>query len=188
MKLDDAQVSRVREWIDQGLKVSEIQTRLAEELGVRITYMEARFLLDDLKLRPKDTHPTAVPTPVLGGPAASAAGPAGPGVGLATGSAAAARPGTAGPGLAGTGPLKTVPLGEAEVPGGGVRVTVDEITRPGLVVSGKVTFSDGQVAEWGIDQMGRPMLMPKTQGYRPSQGDVIDFQEQLGQVLGRMGY
>jgi hypothetical protein len=69
MNLDESQTARVREWIGQGLKVADVQTRLADEFGVRLTYMEARLLLDDLKLRPKDA-----PRPVLlAGPRAGGA-------------------------------------------------------------------------------------------------------------------
>src|SRR5882672_5482005 len=56
MNLDEAQKKMVTEWIAQGLKLSEIQKRLSDELGLRLTYMEARLLVDDLKLMPKDTE------------------------------------------------------------------------------------------------------------------------------------
>jgi len=56
MNLDDEQKRKVTEWIAQGLKLSEIQKRLGDELGLRLTYMEARLLVDDLKLMPKDTE------------------------------------------------------------------------------------------------------------------------------------
>ena len=186
MKLDDVQAARVREWIDQGLKVAEIQNRLAEEMGIRLTYMEARFLLDDLKLRPKDLQPAAVPTPVLSGPGTGPGKVAGPGAGPGAGGRMDAPGPVAGPG--GASPLKAVPMENDGTAPGGISVQVDEIARPGLVVSGKVTFSDGETAEWGIDQMGRPMLMPKNKGYRPSQADIMAFQDELGQVLGRLGY
>ncbi len=59
MNLDDAQKRQVSAWIHAGLKLSEIQSRLAAELGVRLTYMEVRLLVDDLKLVPKDVEPPA---------------------------------------------------------------------------------------------------------------------------------
>ena len=31
-------------------------------------------------------------------------------------------------------------------------MSVDQITKPGAIVSGKVTFSDGQIADWYLDQ------------------------------------
>jgi len=56
MNLTEEQRQRVTAWIMQGAKLSEVQNRLASELGVKLTYMEARFLVDDLKLVPKDAE------------------------------------------------------------------------------------------------------------------------------------
>ena len=39
MNLDEGQRGRVAEWIEQGLKLSEIQDKLSAELGVSMTYM-----------------------------------------------------------------------------------------------------------------------------------------------------
>src|SRR5438034_5899099 len=76
MNLDDAQRKKVAEWIAQGLKLSEIQNRLASELGVVMTYMDVRLLVDDLKLTPKDIErPKPVQPPGLA-PAAGAPQPA----------------------------------------------------------------------------------------------------------------
>src|SRR5215470_16124012 len=61
MNLDDAQRSKVGEWIAQGMKLSDIQARMASELGLKMTYMDVRLLVDDLKLTPKDVE---VPKPV----------------------------------------------------------------------------------------------------------------------------
>lgn len=172
MNLDEAQTARVREWIDQGLKVAEIQTKLAEELGVKLTYMEARFLLDDLKLRPKDTAPKAA-TPVLGTPSAPAASPS------------SSAPSLGGPSAAS--PLKTAPLDPAAA-GRRISVSMDEITRPGALVSGKVTFSDGETAGWQLDQYGRLGVIPKKAGYKPPQSDMAEFQAELESILSRMGF
>ena len=57
MNLTDEQRQRVAAWIAQGAKLSEVQSRLAEELGIKLTYMDTRFLVDDLKLTPKDPEP-----------------------------------------------------------------------------------------------------------------------------------
>jgi hypothetical protein len=62
---------------------------------------------------------------------------------------------------------------------GRVSVSIDQITRPNALISGKVTFSDGQNAEWSLDTMGRLGLNPDTPGYRPSQDDVMAFQMEL---------
>ena len=61
MNLNDAQKKSVVEWIAQGMKLSEIQRRINSEFGIAMTYIEVRFLVDDLKLTPKDPEP---PKPV----------------------------------------------------------------------------------------------------------------------------
>jgi hypothetical protein len=70
---------------------------------------------------------------------------------------------------------------------GKVSVTIDQITRPGAMVSGRTTFSDGQTAEWYLDQAGRLGLNPSTPGYRPSQQDVMDFQIELEKLARNQG-
>lgn len=71
---------------------------------------------------------------------------------------------------------------------GAVSVTVDQLARPGAMISGKVTFSDGNVADWYLDQTGRLGVSPKVQGYRPSQEDVMAFQAELQNALAKMGF
>lgn len=159
MNLDDAQRQTVISWIEQGLQPAEVQTRLGTEFGLKLTYMEVRFLLADLNLKPKDKETPAAP--VL--PAAAAPGPA-------------------------AAPMNQVPGETPDEPaGGGVSVTVDQVTRPGSVVSGKVRFSDGKEADWYLDQMGRLGLAPKEKGYRPPQADVMEFQMALQDQLAKLG-
>jgi hypothetical protein len=66
-------------------------------------------------------------------------------------------------------------------------VTVDQLTRPGSLVSGKVKFSDGKTAEWLLDQAGRLAVVPAQKGYKPSAEDVQDFQVALQQELQKLG-
>ncbi len=148
MKLDETQEQRVKEWVGAGLQPAEIQKRLADECGLRLTYMEVRFLLDDLRvsLKDKEPAPAAAPGPV------------------------------------------DLPAAADPADGGGVKVSVDQVTRAGAVVSGRVTFSDGKSAEWYLDQMGRLGLAPQQAGYKPSQTDLLEFQEELQGQLSRMGF
>lgn len=73
------------------------------------------------------------------------------------------------------------------VPTGKVTTTMDALTLPGAMVSGKVTFSDGETAIWMLDQTGRPGLDPDTEGYRPSQEDILSFQTQLRDLIQKSG-
>ena len=161
MKLDDAQRKKVTEWIAQGLKLSEIQSRLSSELDLRLTYMDVRFLVDDLKLTPKDIE---APKPLVTSGLQAQAAPA------AKSPAAANRPAA------------------PDTKPGGVSITVDEIARPGAVVSGKVSFSDGNRAEWYFDQAGQLGLVPQQQGYRPSAADLQQFQAALDGELSKLGF
>ena len=162
MNLTEEQRQRVTAWILQGAKLSEVQNRLAAEFGIKLTYMEARFLVDDLKLTPKDPEPPKTVEP----PAAEK--------------------------KLETKPLPAEEKFDEEIPAPAgtskVSVTVDQITRPGAIVSGKVTFSDGQNADWYLDQTGRLGVVPKQQGYKPSAADVQDFQIALQQEVAKLGY
>lgn len=75
----------------------------------------------------------------------------------------------------------------APVPTGTVSVTMDTLTLPGALVSGKVTFSDGETAIWMLDQSGRPGLDPDTPGYRPTPEDIQVFQQQLRALIEKSG-
>jgi len=67
--------------------------------------------------------------------------------------------------------------------GGGVSASLDQVARPGSMVSGTVTFSDGMKGLWLIDEMGRPSIDPDQPGYQPSEEDLVSFQEELKGLL-----
>jgi hypothetical protein len=156
MNLDEAQRQRVTAWILEGAKLSEIQNRLLSEFGVKCTYMEVRFLVDDLKLTPKDPEPPKVVAPPAADPAKLS--------------------------------VEKNPAPEGTLTASGVSVSVDQIAKPGAIVSGKVTFSDGQSADWILDQTGRLGVVPKQAGYKPSAADVQDFQTALQTEIAKLGF
>ncbi len=170
MNLDEAQKKKVIAWIAEGLKVSEVQKRLDAELGVRMTYMEVRLLLDDLRLVPKD-QPARMGEKELGQKVkASNSSPLHP----------ANEPPASDRSLQAS--------GQEQALGPKVSVSVDAVTQPGTLVSGTVTFSDGNTASWYLDQMGRLGLAPKQQGYRPSPEDIEDFQLEIQSELQKLGF
>ncbi len=73
------------------------------------------------------------------------------------------------------------------LPTGTVTTTMDSISLPGALVSGKVTFSDGETAIWMLDQTGRPGLDPDTAGYQPTKEDILEFQTQLRDLIQKSG-
>ena len=173
MTLDDLQKKQVRQWIDDGLKVADIQKKLEESFGLSMTYMEVRFLVDDLGVMPKDDPE---PEPEVIDPAEEAAVP---------------QPDPIAEGA----PGPENDLGElvddgmdAPPAGGKVSVTIDQLARPGMRISGKVTFSDQQSAGWYLDDYGQLGLSPDQEGYKPSQNDLMEFQMALQAQLSRGGF
>jgi hypothetical protein len=145
MKLTTEQETSVAAWVAEGASLADVQRRLETDFAIRATYMDVRFLIDDLGLEIR-REPE---------PAKEAASPA--------------------------------DLVEEPEPVGGVKVAIDAITRPGALVSGSVTFSDGQGAVWFLDQSGRLALNPKKPGYQPTQEDVADFQIELRAAIEKKG-
>ena len=73
MELTAEQKATVATWVRGGAQLNEVQQRLEAELGLKLTYMETRFLVDDLDLdlvaqeKPKDpAEVTVEPTPEPG--------------------------------------------------------------------------------------------------------------------------
>jgi hypothetical protein len=146
MQLTDEQKTAVSRWIGEGATLADVQRRLKDECGVGLTYMDVRFLVDDLQLQLKEQPKPSEAADRL----------------------AAAKQ-----------------EGESERQGaasGGVRVTMDAVTRASALASGKVTFSDGETADWMLDQTGRLGLNPTKPGYRPSESDIMAFQQELQRV------
>ena len=50
MSLNDEQKATVATWVKDGLSLSDVQKRLESEFDIRMTYMDVRFLVDDLDL------------------------------------------------------------------------------------------------------------------------------------------
>src|SRR5436309_2110582 len=122
MHLDEEKKKKVAAWIEQGLKLSDIQSKLGSELDLHMTYMEVRLLVNDLKLIPKDQPPPQARAQISG-KAATPAGPLPPG-----------------PGAAEPFP-EEFPAREEPAPAGPgqVSVSVDQLARAGTMVSGNVT-------------------------------------------------
>jgi hypothetical protein len=163
MELNQEQKTQVAAWIEEGHKLAQIQEKILALWNIRLTYMEARMLVDDLKLLPKDPPP---PPAEKSETQASADAPD---------ALESAR--------------GEVPAGEdAGAPAGGVSVTVDTLARPGAMVSGRGTFSDGNQVVWQLDQFGRFAMSGPSPGYRPPEAEWREFQILLDKELSRMGF
>lgn len=165
MQLTEDQQQVVRQWASEGADLGDIQKRLADELDVRLSFMETRFLVSDLNItlhEEEKEEPEELPEvadaaePDLGAPSDELLPDEDP---------------------------DNEPLdGEANV-----TVSLDTIAQPGMMASGKATFSDGETASWYIDEMGRLGMDATTPGYRPAEADLMKFQEELGKAARKAG-
>jgi hypothetical protein len=151
--LSEEQISKIQSWADAGDGVPEIQKKLRDEFEIRVTYLETRFLLEDLKI---ELLPTPEPEPEKK-------------------------------------PVEDEAAAEedADAPEGAetqVKVTVDQVLRPGAIISGKADFGGGKTASWWLDQMGRLGLDMADPEFRPSEEQAISFQTELRKVVQRSGF
>ena len=167
MSLSADQTSAVAQWVRDGATLSDVQKRILEDFKVTMTYMDVRFLVDDLDLTLVDQAPKADASDVSKTPPPPASAPS---------SARAPIPDD-------LDELEDLPVG------GNVTLMVDNVTLiPGALASGSVTFSDGVVGKWVIDNYGRPGFTEISQeGYRPSPEDSQAFMQQLGIALQKKG-
>jgi hypothetical protein len=163
MTLTPEQKQAVSEWVAAGDNLYAVQKKLAEVLKVSMTYMDVRFLVDDLNLELKDPAPKADASDVSKAPAPKAAAPE-----------EAAAP-----------PDEEYPADAVPPTGGAVHVTVDKVNlNPNAMATGSVTFPDGVSAKWMVDLQGRPGLVDVSKpGYRPSPADAQAFMQELSVAL-----
>jgi len=159
MNLTEEQKQAVAKWAADGAGLSEIQSRLADEFGARLSYMETRLLVLDIGAQIKDREPEAAPEPKR----ASAPAAEDEESDIADDAAASPLP-------------------------GGVSVEISPITRPGFALAGTVVFSDGVTAEWGFMSDGRFALAAADPKYKPTAEDLREFQTQLRNQMTRRGY
>lgn len=59
MELSDAQKTTVTQWIQEGRSLADVQRALREEFEISMTYMDVRFLVDDLDIAVVKEEPEA---------------------------------------------------------------------------------------------------------------------------------
>jgi hypothetical protein len=167
MDLTDTQRETLINWVKEGFSIADVQNRLREDFSISMTYMDVRFLVDDLNI-PLD-EPEAESEEF-----SDAADTATPEETADTEEAIAA---------------SDPPVEEPELVGGSVTVDVDAVSPPGALVSGTVIFSDGKQMSWQLSASGQLGLVPGDDPeYRPQPEDVEQFQAQLQKVLQEKGY
>lgn len=174
-QLNDEQMDQVRQWCADGADLATVQEKIDAEFEIRLTYLDTRMLLADLgatagksekeqgreAVREKEAEAKKAGADAEKTPDSSAQDPESP----------------------------NNPDSPAGMPTGGkASVSVSSVTPPGMIVAGKVTFSDGKSAEWYLDQMGRLGMNPEDPGHKPSEPDLMAFQQELQKVLKKQGF
>lgn len=72
-QLSPEQVRSIRDWAEEGLDLNAIQKKLHEEFGIKPTFMDTRFLLQDLDIQIKQPEPSPEPEQTVGVAGAMAA-------------------------------------------------------------------------------------------------------------------
>ena len=175
MKLTEDQITTIKSWIESGDDLGKIQNQINESFDINLTYLETRFLLSDLKIElNEDEEEEPEKEPVDETPAEIQDSD---NITENTDEPEQQEPPSGDPEKEET----------EEAQPTNINVSVDAITEPQCVISGKVTFSDGQLASWWFDQMGQLGLNPDQEGYTPSREDVAVFQVELRKVLAEQG-
>ncbi|MDG0993539.1 MAG: hypothetical protein P8O22_02265 [Akkermansiaceae bacterium] len=155
--LTKEQIATIKSWVNEGAQLADIQRKMESDLGHGLTYMDTRFLVIDLELELKTDEPDENQSPKETVPA------------------------EVDPTELTEDDIEVLPHDSATT---NVKVTVDEIARPGVMASGRVTFSDGQAGMWYVDEMGRLGVDPENEGYSPCESDILAFQKELQRVVG----
>jgi len=157
----------IKDSLNQGMSLSDVQKGLAEQLNIRMTYLELRMIAAELAVDWKKQDKPA--------PAKKAE--------VVEEDTAAAQDeewndeDEDGSGLADE-------AGDAPAPAGKTKVTVSKLIRPGAAISGDVEFSSGAKGEWYVDNLGRLGFNPAEGSGQPNQTDLREFQKELQKALG----
>ncbi len=166
MILSDTQKSTVAEWVQDGRSLADIQRLLREDFNISLTYMDVRFLVDDLDVSMPEPKPDAESKPKSEATPESLEGSDTPDGEV----------------------IDPEIIGDDKGSASSVSVDVDAIMRPGSLVSGMVRFSDGVSLGWQLSASGQLGLIPGDDpDYRPDPVDVQSFQTQLEEVLRKKG-
>ena len=165
-KLTEDQTSTIKQWAADGAQLNDIQKKIEGEMDLKITYMDVRFLVLDLEITIRDIEAEEAvkkaEEDALKGPDEIALEVVEPDLSGIT-----------------EGDVDVLPPATAV---NSVVVTVDSIAKPGLMASGRVTFSDGETGDWYIDEAGLG-INPDNDDCEPTRSDIESFQLELRRLM-----
>ena len=172
--------------LNAGVSLSDVQTKLAEEYGVKMTYFELRMLAMGLAVdweKQDKPKPAAAPAPVVSAaPQEAAADDDG---------MAAADDFNADDAE----DMETEPAddGDDEEPEDGdaaegeTKIVLDETPHPGAALSGTAIFASGASGKWALSRNGRLGFEPDEGSAEPDENDWQLFQAELQKTLQGLG-
>lgn len=176
-KLTNDQIATIQQWAADGDQLNDIQKKMESEMELKLTYMDVRFLMLDLEITIRDiAAEEAAKQAEL-----DALNPIEHPVDADMAEMMEELSGIP------EEPLDEAPpvTAQANPPATGassVTVTVDAIAKPGLMATGRVTFSDGQAGDWYIDDRGLG-IDPDNDDCAPTKSDIEAFQKELQRLM-----
>ena len=170
--------------LNAGVSLSDVQTKLAQEYGVKMTYFELRMLAMGLAV---DWEKQDKPKP--------AAAPPAPAVSAPPQEAAADGDGADDTGFDDDEP-EDVPEAEAvedtedddgETTPGETKIVLDETPHPGAALSGTAVFASGASGKWALARNGRLGFEADEGSADPDENDWQLFQAELQKTLQSLG-
>ncbi|MEX2580553.1 MAG: hypothetical protein WD342_15955 [Verrucomicrobiales bacterium] len=171
--LSDDQIAAIKTWAEEGDALADIQRKMNSEMELKATYLETRFLLEDLGIELKP-DPVPEPEEVESEPEIDQDEAEAVQADAAQGDPSRGDPSRGDP-------------SRGEGAGHAATVTIDKIQRPGALVSGKVTFAGGKSSAWWLDQMGRLGMEPEEEGFQPTEDQMLAFQKELQVAIQQSG-
>lgn len=158
----------IKESLESGNSLSDVQKELAEEHNVRLTYLELRMIAAELdidweKLEKKaevEESPEDIPEAVDEEQIDEESEVEEEVAAVSSDEDAEA------------------------VSSGNTKVSVNKLIRPGAAISGDVEFSSGAKGEWYVDNLGRLGFNPAEGSSNPTPEDIQEFQVELQKALG----
>ena len=162
----------IREKLNEGLSLSDVQKLLDSEYGMKMTYFELRMIVStlDINWSNQEKKHTSVITP------SPAPEPPKPAPQQQEAPKVDANPE----------PPDDDDADDEIEPGedGGTQVTMDDVPIPGAVMSGHVVFASGASGKWVFNRMGQLGLAELDEGSeKPSQEDLMLFQQELQAMM-----
>ena len=161
----------IREKLNSGLSLSDVQKLLDSEYGLKMTYFELRMIVSTLDINwssQEKKHATDLNQAPAPQPPNKSAAPAQPEM------------------KAYENPAVQDDDGEKseEAEEGGTQITMDDEPMPGAVMSGHVSFASGASGKWVFNRMGQLGLAELDEGSaKPTQEDLMLFQQELQALM-----